>query len=199
MRSIPGRQMPSLWQLGRISPLWWIMIFLNRLALSLNRQYLMRMPKVRGNLINLRWTNQQKNGSQYLKISSVNWIWMRGQNPIPMNRMMTRTMAAIRAAGADSPDQFLVLTYEPSRWRGEHYFWVTREVPGLENARLTGDFVAKVFEGPFKDAGKWAAETERVVKAQGRGLKRLYFYYTTCPACAKRYGKNYAVAFAQVD
>ena len=119
--------------------------------------------------------------------------------PFNMSRMMTRTMAAIRAAEADSPDQFLVLSYEPSPWRGEHYFWVTREVPGLENARLTGDFVAKVFEGPFKNAANWAAESERVVKAQGRGLKRLYFYYTTCPACAKRYGKNYAVAFAQVD
>jgi hypothetical protein len=29
-------------------------------------------------------------------------------------------------------------------------------------------------------------------------LKKLYFSYTTCPACAKAYGKNYVVLFAQV-
>jgi hypothetical protein len=119
--------------------------------------------------------------------------------PLNMSRVMATTMAAIRAAGADSPDQFALLSYEPSPWRAEHYFWVTREVPGLENVRLSGDFLAKVFEGPFKEAGKWAAETGSFVRSQGRDLKRLYMYYTACPKCAKHYGKNYVVAFAQVD
>jgi len=26
-----------------------------------------------------------------------------------------------------------------------------------------------------------------------------FFYYTTCPKCAKHYGKNYVVAFAEVQ
>ncbi len=26
----------------------------------------------------------------------------------------------------------------------------------------------------------------------------LYFFYTTCPKCAKAYGKHYVVLFAQV-
>jgi hypothetical protein len=39
---------------------------------------------------------------------------------------------------------------------------------------------------------------ERWVRAQGRELETLYFYYTTCPPCAKRYGKNYVVAIAKV-
>jgi hypothetical protein len=36
------------------------------------------------------------------------------------------------------------------------------------------------------------------VEAQGKELKKMYFYYTTCPKCAKEYGKNYVVILAQV-
>jgi hypothetical protein len=37
------------------------------------------------------------------------------------------------------------------------------------------------------------------VENKGRKLKKLYFSYTTCPRCAKAYGKNYVVLFAQID
>jgi hypothetical protein len=37
------------------------------------------------------------------------------------------------------------------------------------------------------------------VAARGRTLERLYFGYTTCPKCAKAYGKNYVVLFAKVS
>ena len=33
---------------------------------------------------------------------------------------------------------------------------------------------------------------------KGKVAKQLLFYYTTCPKCAKAYGKNYVVLFAQV-
>ena len=36
------------------------------------------------------------------------------------------------------------------------------------------------------------------VKAKRRELKKMYFFYTTCPKCAKVYGKNYVVLFAKV-
>jgi hypothetical protein len=36
------------------------------------------------------------------------------------------------------------------------------------------------------------------VKSRGREVKKLYFYYTTCPKCAKKYGKNYVVLLAEV-
>lgn len=28
---------------------------------------------------------------------------------------------------------------------------------------------------------------------KGRSVKKAYFFYTTCPKCAKIYGKNYVV------
>jgi len=40
---------------------------------------------------------------------------------------------------------------------------------------------------------------EAYVAKKGKQLKKIYFCYTTCPACAKAYGKNYVVLFAQID
>ena len=37
-----------------------------------------------------------------------------------------------------------------------------------------------------------------LVKARGKSLQKLYFFYTTCPKCAKKHGKNYVVLLAQV-
>lgn len=118
--------------------------------------------------------------------------------PLNMARMMTRVWEKIRAAGAEPGDQFLVMSCDPSPWRGEHYFAVSKEVPGLENVRLSGDFLTKVFEGPFREAGKWARQTGEFAAAKGRPMQRLFMYYTTCPKCARQYGKNYVVGFAQV-
>jgi hypothetical protein len=36
------------------------------------------------------------------------------------------------------------------------------------------------------------------VRERGKTLKKLYFFYTTCPKCAKYYGKNYVVLLAQI-
>jgi hypothetical protein len=55
-----------------------------------------------------------------------------------------------------------------------------------------------VFEGPFSHARSWAEEMKRYVARHGRALDTLYFFYTTCPKCAKHYGKNYVVAVAKV-
>ena len=63
---------------------------------------------------------------------------------------------------------------------------------------LTGDFLVKVYEGPYRDAGKWVKDMQSRVVSAGKQLRKLYFFYTTCPKCAKHYGKNYVVAFAEI-
>ena len=35
-------------------------------------------------------------------------------------------------------------------------------------------------------------------KRENEAIQKLYFLYTTCPKCAKKYGKNYVVLLAQV-
>jgi hypothetical protein len=92
-----------------------------------------------------------------------------------------------------------MLSDETSRWGSDLYIDVTRPVPGLDMATMSGTFLTKVYDGPFRDAGKWAEDMRRYVAAKGRRLEKLYFAYTTCPSCAKAYGHNYVVLFARVD
>lgn len=119
---------------------------------------------------------------------------------IPLNKgkVFSKTFAAIEAAGARSDENFIVLSHEFSPWSAEHLFAVSREVPGEEMCRLSGDYVTKVFEGPFRDAPKWELEIEAQVARGGKRIDATYFFYTTCPRCAKHYGKNYVVAVANV-
>ena len=117
--------------------------------------------------------------------------------PLNMGRTVTRDMALIDAAHATS-DRPLMLADDRSPWGSDLYIEVKKLVPGATMAELSGTYLTKVFEGPFRDAGRWAEEMTRAVTAKGRTLERLYFGYTTCPNCAKAYGKNYVVLFAKV-
>ena len=118
--------------------------------------------------------------------------------PINMHSVFPKTLSAIETANALSEDNFIVLSYDPSSWRGEHYFSVTKKVPGQEMVYMTGDYLTKVFEGPYKNAPKWEKEMETFVEGKGKQMKKLYFFYTTCPKCAKFYGENYIVAVAEI-
>jgi hypothetical protein len=118
--------------------------------------------------------------------------------PLNMGSVFPKTFEAIEKAQADNMDQFIVLSHDPSAWTGEHFFAVTKEVPGEEIVHMTGDFLTKVFEGPYKSAPKWEKEMEAFAKSKGKQVKKTYFFYTTCPKCAKVYGKNYMVAVAEL-
>ena len=75
---------------------------------------------------------------------------------------------------------------------------VTKEVPEAENVRLSGTFISKVFDGPYNRIPKYIKEMEQYVRVLGKESNKYYFYYTTCPKCAKKYGHNYIVAFSEV-
>jgi hypothetical protein len=119
---------------------------------------------------------------------------------IPLNygQKVVKNLKLIEKAGAKSPYQ-LMLTDENSLWGADIYIDVAKDVPGAEMATISGTFLTKVFEGPYQNAGKWAIEMKDYVKKQNKELKKMYFSYTTCPKCAKAYGKNYVVLFAQIN
>ena len=130
----------------------------------------------------------------FVKAKTMNFLHI----PLNMGSVIGKTWEKIQKAGADSKNEFVILSIDSSPWVGEHYFAVNKDVPDVETTRLSGTYLTKVFEGPFKEAGKWVKQTQDYIKSKGKTLKNLYFYYTTCPKCAKHYGKNYVVAFAQV-
>jgi len=119
--------------------------------------------------------------------------------PLNMGSVFPKTLTAIENAGAMSEDELIVLSHDPSAWTGEHFFSVSHDVPGQEMVHLSGDYLTKVFEGPYKNAPKWEKEMAAFVESHGKHVKKTYFFYTTCPKCAKYYGKNYVVAVAELQ
>lgn len=118
--------------------------------------------------------------------------------PLNIGSVFPKTFEAIEKAQAIQMDQVLVLSYDPSPWRGEHYFSVTKDVPGQEMTKLSGKYLTKVFEGPFREAPKWCKSMDKYVSSKGKTLEKTYFFYTTCPKCYKHYGKNYVVGVAEI-
>jgi hypothetical protein len=120
--------------------------------------------------------------------------------PLNMGQVVTRMWSVIEQAGA-APDNkdFLMLAYDPSPWKSVLSMTVTREIPGARNVKLSGTFMSRVFDGPYAAAPRWFKEMEGYVQSKGKKAVKQYFYYTTCPKCAKKYGHNYVVAFAQVE
>lgn len=118
--------------------------------------------------------------------------------PVDMSEVFARVDEHIEAAGGYDPDNVIVLSRDLSPWKAEHLFSVDRDVPGEDMTELTGDFVTKVFEGPYSQAKTWQREMEDIVRARGKAPGRIYFFYTTCPKCAAAYGRNYVVGVAEI-
>jgi len=117
--------------------------------------------------------------------------------PLNFGSVMIRNMGLIEAADA-KPEEVIVLADENSLWGADVYIDVAKDVPNARMATISGTFLTKVFEGPYKNIKTWIGEMTDYVKSQGQEVKKFYFYYTTCPKCAKKYGKNYVVLLAQV-
>ncbi len=117
--------------------------------------------------------------------------------PLNMGSVFARAWNAIKQAQADD-QEFVILSDDSGSWHGEHYFSVSKTVPGQDNVALTGDYFTHVFEGPYRDAPKWVKGMEMLAERAGRKMDRLFFYYTTCPKCAAKRGKNYVVGIAEV-
>jgi hypothetical protein len=118
--------------------------------------------------------------------------------PLNMSNVFARVMAHIEKAGAMDASDYIVLSRDTSAFAGEHLFAVPKAVPDEEMTTLSGDFITKVFEGPYKNAEQWRIDMADLVRARGSEPKSTWFFYTTCPKCAKAYGQNYVVGVAEV-
>jgi len=118
--------------------------------------------------------------------------------PLDMGQVFSRVMGHIEDADAYNADNCIVLSRDLSASEAEHLFSISQPVPEEEAATLTGDFITKVFEGSFRHVKKWYEEMEDLVRFKGKTPTDVYFFYTTCPKCAKSYGKNYVVGVARL-
>ena len=117
--------------------------------------------------------------------------------PLNFGAVMKRNMGAIEAENA-KPETMVVLSDENSLWGADVYIEVTKDIPGTNMATISGTFLSKVFEGPYRNMRKWIEEMKTYVQSNDKHLEKFYFFYTTCPRCAKKYGKNYVAILARV-
>lgn len=118
--------------------------------------------------------------------------------PVNFGAVMKRLDKQTRAFGASIADN-LCLSDHTSKWNMDLYLAVDREIPGAANTTLSGTYYSKVYEGPFGDTEKWCKDYEKQVLEMGYKIKKWFMWYTTCPKCGKKYGKNYVVIVGQVD
>ena len=136
----------------------------------------------------IRWENKR-----FLKdrVTSVFHI------PLNFGAVMNRCAVLIEAADAGSESR-IVLADENSLWGADVYVEISKDIPGANVATFSGTFLCKAFEGPYSGIRKWIEEMKAFVESREQSPKKMYFYYATCPKCAKKYGKNYVVILAEI-
>ncbi len=142
------------------------------------------------------WDNQQLHfrDKKFLRATTRSAMHI----PWNMGQVFTRVQEHIEDMDAVKPEDEVVLSRDTSAWEAEHFFAVDKDVPEEEMTTLSGDFITRVFEGPYRRAKDFEHDMQIAAKAMGKEAKRVFFFYTTCPKCAKAYGENYMVGVAEV-
>lgn len=119
---------------------------------------------------------------------------------MPMNfgRKMRKLVPAIEVAGVSMPDG-MVLAEHTSPWKMNLFIAVDKSVEGLDNVALSGNYYSKVYEGPYKDAGKWHKDFIAFLKGKSLKPGKIFFWYAYCPKCIKKYGKNYTTLIGEIS
>jgi hypothetical protein len=117
--------------------------------------------------------------------------------PINFGSIMKKQVKRLEECGA-IPSDFMLLSNNCSLWGMDVHIKTNKNIPNVKMTTINGTFLTKVFEGPYKNTGVWIAEMKKYVTSKGKEIKELYTSYTTCPKCAKKYGKNYVVLLAKI-
>lgn len=118
--------------------------------------------------------------------------------PLNFGRVMKRLDEKVRKSDAEMSD-FLCLSDHTSMWNMDVYLAVNKDIKDGDNTSLSGKVYSKVYEGSFNETGKWMKDFNSLLKSKGHQTKKTFMWYTTCPKCAKKYGKNYVVILALIE
>ena len=93
---------------------------------------------------------------------------------INFGSVMGRLDEKVRKAGATIQDG-LGISDHTSKWNMDIYLAVDKESPDAENITLSGKFLSKVYEGPFKDTGKWCKDFGDYAKSKKTKYKKMVY------------------------
>jgi len=134
------------------------------------------------------------NNKKFIKEKVFTFLYM----PVNFGAAMKKVFEKLEKSGTKISEG-LFLSDHTSMWNMDLYVAVNRDIPDTENATISGKFLSKVYEGNFKETGKWCKDFEIFAKSKGVEIKKMYMWYTTCPKCAKKYGKNYVVIIGKTE
>ena len=126
--------------------------------------------------------------------------------PLNFGAVMKRSGKPLMDAGIWSNDM-VVLSDDESLWGSNVYIELGDDGeaklpplhPKAEIVELSGRFVTREFDGPYQKAHVHAKQFQAELEGQGQNVKRVFYFYSTCPKCAKAYGENWIALFAEVD
>ena len=95
-------------------------------------------------------------------------------------------------------EDVLVLFADPSPFKSEIYLSVTGDVPSARNVKISGTFMSKVFDGPYNAIPKFIKQMNKCLANKNKKAKKYYVHYAYCPKCAKKYGHNHMILFAEI-
>ncbi len=118
--------------------------------------------------------------------------------PLNFGPVMRKLDKQIKESGVQMVD-WLCLSDHTSKWNMDVYLAVDKPLDTSASVTLSGKYYCKVYEGPFKDTEKWCNDYKKLVEAKGYTISKWYMWYTTCPKCAKKYGKNYVAIICRIE
>ncbi len=117
--------------------------------------------------------------------------------PLNFGSVMRRIMGKVEEAAGEMPD-YLCLSDHTSRWNMDVYLAVNKQIGNAENQTFSGRYYSRVYEGKFSKTGQWSEDYKKAVSEKGLTIDRWFMWYTTCPKCARKSGKNYVVIICSV-
>lgn len=97
-----------------------------------------------------------------------------------------------------SKDNILVLFHDSGMFKSEIFFSVTGHIPKANNVTISGEFIARVFEGEYYQVCDFINQTKNYLVTQEKVAKDIYVHYAYCPNCSKRHGQRYVLILAQI-
>ena len=147
-----------------------------------------------------RWDEKEFNWENKTFIKETIPTFLHMPFPPMIGKRITKMLTLAERAEATFSDkkEMLILFADPSPFKSEIYMSVSKEVPSANNVRLSGTFASKVFDGSYNAIPKFIKEMDSHLSKRNKKAKAYYIHYAYCPKCAKKYGKNYMILFAEI-
>lgn len=109
--------------------------------------------------------------------------------PINFGSVITKMNKKVKKANAKIPD-WLGLSDHTTKFNMDLYLAVDKEIPDSDNVTLSGKFISTVYEGPFKDTGKWCKDFESLCKKQEIAYQKTVHVVYDLPKMCKEIWKK---------